>query len=294
VAGKILVGTASWTDHVPFFPAGVRGTERLTWYAQRFPYVEIDSSFYHVPKAKTTAGWAETTPAAFVMGIKAHKSMTLHERTDGVPVPASDTLLGWFEEAVAPLRDRGKLGAILYQWPPWFKPSPASFEELVKARERHPQDQVAIEFRNRAWAEPETWARVTDLLSEARLTYCCVDEPQHGSGTMPPLVATTTPGLAMLRLHGRNKETWYRRVEKTGHRFDYVYSPSELDEIAATVHVLAEAADAVHVAVNTNNGAQGPVNALALAEVLNLANQNPDLLRELRLASDPTPGTPTR
>lgn len=246
--------------------------------------MEIDSSFYHVPKAKTTAGWAEKTPANFVMGIKAHKSMTLHERKDGVP--ASPKLVGWFEEALSPLRTSGKLGAILYQWPPWFKPSPASFDELVKARERHPDDQVAIEFRNQAWAEPETWARVVDLLSEARLTYCCVDEPQHGSGTMPFLVATTSPQLAMVRLHGRNKEAWYRKVEQTGHRFDYLYSPQELNEIAQNVRILSEAAESVHVAVNTNRGAQGPVNALALAEVLDIPPKNPELLAELRASAD--------
>ncbi|HVB13553.1 MAG TPA: DUF72 domain-containing protein [Candidatus Dormibacteraeota bacterium] len=286
MAGKILVGTASWTDHVPFYPPEVKGTARLTWYAQHFPYVEIDSSFYHVPKAKTTAGWAESTPADFVMGIKAHKSMTLHERKDGIPQPASDKLIGWFEEALVPLRESGKLGTILYQWPPWFKPTPASFDELVKTRERHPDDQVAIEFRNRAWAEPEIWDRVIDLLSEARLTYCCVDEPQHGSGTMPFLVTTTTPELALVRLHGRNKEAWYKKVEKTGHRFDYFYSPTELAEIAENVRLLSEAAAAVHVAVNTNNGAQGPVNALALAQALELPTQNPEMLADLRLAAD--------
>jgi len=281
VTGKILIGTASWTDHQPFFPPEVKGTERLVWYSKLFPYVEIDSSFYHVPKVKTTAGWADTTPDDFVMGIKAHKSMTLHERQDGVPVPASANLIGWFDEALAPLRESGKLGAILYQWPPWFKPSEESFEELLKARERHPKDQVAIEFRNRAWSEPKTWARAVDLLSEARLTYCCVDEPQHGSGTMPPLLATTTSALAMLRLHGRNKETWYKRVEKTGHRFDYFYSSQELEEIAQTVRLLAEEAEAVHVAINTNNGAQGPVNALALAEVLDLPYKRPEVLANL-------------
>lgn len=288
MAGKILVGTGSWSQHVPFYPPGIRGPERLTWYAKHFPYVEVDASFYYIPSVKTTTSWAERTPADFVMGIKAHKTMTLHKRKEGKPVPASDKQLEWFENAVRPLRARGKLGVILYQWPPWFKPCPASFDDLVKARERHPEDQVAIEFRNREWAQPDTWARVVDLLSEARLTYCCVDEPQHGSGTMPFTVATTTPELAMVRLHGRNKEAWYGKVERTGQRFDYLYSPRELEEIAEKVRTLAEAAESVLVAVNTNNGAQGPVNALALAEALDLPYQNPSLLSELRIASHQT------
>jgi uncharacterized protein YecE (DUF72 family) len=282
--GQILIGTASWTDHEPFYPADVTGTERLSWYAERFPYVEIDSSFYRVPGSRMSAGWVQRTPDHFVMGIKAHKSMTLHERQDGVPVPPSEATLRDFENALYPLRESGKLGAILYQWPPWFKPSPQSFDELLKTRERHPDDQVAIEFRHRAWGEPETWDRVVDLLSEARLTYCCVDEPQHGSGTMSRVVAATTPKLAMIRLHGRNAGTWYKRVEKTGHRFDYIYPPHEIEEISANVRLLAQLSESVHVAINTNNNSQGPINALALAEILGLPYSNGPLLADLRQA----------
>lgn len=72
MGGKILVGKESWTDHMPFVPPEVKGVDRLTWYAKHFPFVEIDSSFYHVPEAKTTADWAETTTADLVMGITAH------------------------------------------------------------------------------------------------------------------------------------------------------------------------------------------------------------------------------
>jgi uncharacterized protein YecE (DUF72 family) len=280
--GTILIGTASWTDHEPFYPPEVTGTDRLAWYAERFPYVEIDSSFYRVPGSRMTAGWVQRTPDHFVMGIKAHKSMTFHERQDGVPIPPSEATLRNFENALYPLRESGKLGAILYQWPPWFKPSEANFEELLKTRERHPEDQVAVEFRHRSWADPGTWERVVDLLSEANLTYCCVDEPQHGSGTMSRVAAVTTPTLAMLRLHGRNAGTWYKRVEKTGHRFDYVYPPTEIDEIAANVRLLAELAESVHIAINTNNNSQGPINVLALAEAVQLPYRNPELLAELR------------
>jgi uncharacterized protein YecE (DUF72 family) len=231
-----------------------------------------------------TAGWAQRTPEDFVVGIKAHKSVTLHERQDGVPIPPSEATLRHFESALYPLRESGKLGAILYQWPPWFKPSEANLEELLKTRERHPEDRVAIEFRNRAWGEGETWERVVDLLSEASLTYCCVDEPQHGSGTMSRVIATTTSKLAMIRLHGRNAGTWYKKVEKTGHRFDYVYPPQEIEEIAANVRLLPQLSESVRVAINTNNNVQGPINALALAEVLQLRYRNPELLAELRTA----------
>jgi uncharacterized protein YecE (DUF72 family) len=119
--GKILIGTASWTDHEPFYPPEVTGTDRLAWYAERFPYVEIDSSFYRVPGSRMTAGWVQRTPEDFVMGIKAHKSMTLHERQDGVPVPPSEATIRDFENALYPIRESGKLGAILYRWPPLLR-----------------------------------------------------------------------------------------------------------------------------------------------------------------------------
>ena len=287
MTARILVGTASWTDHDPFYPPGVTGADRLVWYAEHFPYVEIDSSYYHIPPARVTAGWAARTPDGFMMDIKAHRTMTLHERQAGKPVPPSEEDLRWFEFALNPLREAGKLGAILYQWPPWFTATPASFDELARVRERHPDDRVAIEFRHRSWGEPETWERVTDLLSEAKLTYCCVDEPQIGSGTMTPVVAATTPELAIIRLHGRNARTWYKRVEKTGQRFDWWYAEEELDEIAKSVRDLAEAAAEVHVSVNTNGYNQGPVNALKLAGVLDLPQADPRLLAEL-LASTAT------
>ena len=168
---------------------------------------------------------------------------------------------------------------------PFYPKGVAGAERLARVRERHPDDKGAIEFRHRSWGEPETWERVTDLLSEAKLTYCCVDEPQIGSGTMTPVVAATTPELAMIRLHGRNAHTWYKRVEKTGQRFDWWYTEDELDEIAKTVRDLAEAAADVHVSVNTNGYNQGPVNALKLAGILDLPQANPRLLVEVEGAA---------
>jgi hypothetical protein len=82
----------------------------------------------------------------------------------------------------------------------------------------------------------------------------------------------------------RNAGTWYRRVEKTGHQFDYICPPTEIDEIAANVRLLAELAEFVHIAFNTNTNSQGPIDALALAEALQLSYRNPDLLAEFRTA----------
>jgi uncharacterized protein YecE (DUF72 family) len=108
--------------------------------------------------------------------------------------------------------------------------------------------------------------------------------PVVGGRSRARVITATTPKLAMIRLHGRNAGTWYKRVEKTGHRFDYIYPPHEIEEIAANVRLLAQLSESVHVAINTNNNAQGPINALALAEILGLPYSNGPLLADLRQA----------
>jgi uncharacterized protein YecE (DUF72 family) len=81
MAGKILVGTASWSD--PEFvrdwhPAGMRPSERLPFYAQRFDVVELNSSFYSIPERRLAEQWAAITPAGFTFNVKLHKLLSRH------------------------------------------------------------------------------------------------------------------------------------------------------------------------------------------------------------------------
>ena len=91
MAAPILVGTCNWADHEDFYPEeldrGRRQRDRLTYYARYFPVVEVDSTFYGIPKPAVVDGWVARSPGEFVFNVKAYRSLTGHEREGRVPRP---------------------------------------------------------------------------------------------------------------------------------------------------------------------------------------------------------------
>ncbi len=142
--GDILVGACSWTDRQlvasGWYPRGRRDAEgRLRHYAERLPVVEVDSGYYALPRRRNSELWVERTPDGFRFDVKAFSLLTGHPtRPEALPadlrdrVPARgradpallDEVWGRFAEAVDPLRTAGRLGAVLFQFPPWFTPAP--------------------------------------------------------------------------------------------------------------------------------------------------------------------------
>jgi uncharacterized protein YecE (DUF72 family) len=276
-SGKILVGTCNWADHKRFYPAGLPAGQRLAHYARYFPIVEADTTFYGIPKPEVTRHWAEMTPDGFMMNVKAYRSLTLHERgADGKPRRAEPEEERDFLAALRPLRDAGRLRAIHYQFPPWFTARPSNMNYLAEIRERHPDDLVAIEMRHRSWGEGEGYEKLLELLQEADMTYSVVDEPQLGSGSMPPHLAVTTVKLALVRMHGRNYQTWYKKGKTSADRFDYLYSEEELLEWVPRVRQMADRAQEVHVLFNNNRSNYAVVNGLQMARLLDLGYPPPD------------------
>ena len=275
MAARILIGTCNWADHTAFYPPELERSshqkERLAWYARYFPVVEVDSSFYGIPKPKTTARWARETPDDFVFNVKAFRTMTGHGLPGDKHAVLTPQEVADFAEALKPLRDAGKLHAVHYQFPPWATfEHPANREAIVDAVERHPDDIVAVEFRHVSWYEPGNRAQTQELLRELGATWVAVDAPQTGRGTAPPLVFITNPRLAVVRFHGRNNATWYRRTGSSRDRFDYDYSAQELSQWRPAIDELASAVEEIHVLLTTNAGNQGPANAYRMARVLNV------------------------
>jgi uncharacterized protein YecE (DUF72 family) len=137
-------------------------------------------------------------------------------------------------------------------------------------------DPILVEFRNTSWLQPRNQDDTLGFLKELGLAYVTVDAPQVGSGTAQKVVAVTNPGLAYLRLHGRNKETWYKRVETTGERFNYLYKQPEIDELAQDALALAEHARMVHVIFNNNMQNYAVTNAKMMIESLGPWARVPD------------------
>jgi uncharacterized protein YecE (DUF72 family) len=269
---RVLIGTCNWLDHKGFYPPELdkssRAKEKLTYYASQFPIVEVDSTYYGIPKPDVAMGWVERTPDDFIFNVKAYRTLTGHGTRDEPKRPATPGEESDFIELLKPLRAAGKLGAVHYQFAPWVTHSVKAREALLEVRERHPGDKVAVEFRHRSWYEPEALAQTTELLKEADITLVAVDAPQIGSATAPPLLAVTSPGLLIVRFHGRNYKTWYGKGATSADRFDYVYQADEFASWKRRLHDVEDKVEEMHLLMNTNAGSQGPDNARLLASVL--------------------------
>jgi uncharacterized protein YecE (DUF72 family) len=302
VTARILVGSCSWTDPSliscgRFYPSGMCSAEmRLRHYARQFPIVEVDSTYYAPPTERNSVLWAARTPPGFVFDVKAHGLLTGHPaRVDLLPawlresLPASaagkknvyrhdvdprsvDRLWELHRTALGPLAAAGKLGAVLFQFPPWFARSRRNAEYLRRIPQRLPGWPAAVEFRGGGWMGEAAAAHTLRLLEDAGLAYVSVDEPQGFSSSTPPFAVATAP-LAVVRLHGRNRETWNTKTGAASERFKYLYSEAELQEWVPRVRELALHTQAVHVLFNNNYEDWGMRNALRMAQLLDVMHE---------------------
>jgi uncharacterized protein YecE (DUF72 family) len=289
---EIRVGTASWTDPTMvrgqvFYPRGVSSAEdRLRYYAEQFPVVEVDSSYYSLPERSTASLWAARTPPDFSFHVKAHALMTgqptevarlpeglvealpadVAKKTrvyaKDLPDDLLDAVWAHFIDALAPLEEQGKLGGILLQYPRWFLPNPANKHLLAEAATRLAGIPATVELRNRLWfnsARSTGWT--LDLLRELGLTHVIVDGPQGLESSVPAVAAVTTPGLAMVRLHGRRSATWEAPKVPTVERYRYLYSAAELDTAMPLIESAAAEATRTIVFFNNCYGNYGATNA---------------------------------
>lgn len=255
----IRIGISSWGDLPGFYPSAVKSGDRLAWYARFFSLVEVNTSYYAVLPTRNYERWADTTPADFLFDVKAFSELSSSRL---MPEAAAFTA---FRASYQPLRDAGKMGAVLFQFSPSFTNSQRSRDHLARIAAEMEGETSVVEFRHASWLGPETAEGTLALLTNLGLAYAVADEPQIPPDTVPPLAEVTDPDLAYVRLHGRNAAGWRRG---RGERYDYDYSPAEIDEWAATVKDLGHEARAVHVLFNNNAKGAGTRNAIALAGLL--------------------------
>jgi len=296
---NILIGTASWTDRSlvesgRFYPPEVRASEdRLRYYASQFPFVEVDSSYYALPSVRNSALWVERTPEGFVFDVKAFRLFTGHQTPpDALPKDVRDALgrlpegkRNWyykdlseeqrgplwqrFENALGPLILNHKLGAVIFQLPPWLGPNEQTRRHLQYCADRLDPSTIAVEFRNRYWLDDDHRRETLAFLRENGLAYVVVDEPQGFPSSVPQAWEVTNPNLAVLRLHGRNAATWEAKgLASSSERFNYLYSDAELEEFVDPLRKLAAEARSIHVAFNNNYGDYSQRNARRLMEML--------------------------
>ena len=297
---KILVGTASWTDPTlikcgRFYPKGCSSAEaRLRYYATRFPLVEVNSSYYALPSPSNSELWTERTPADFTFNVKAFRLFTGHQTpVDALPVPVRaalgtsktnvyysdmprellDSMWSSFTEAIEPLRAAKKLGVVHFQFAPWFVCAAQARDHLDEVRARLGEYMLSVEFRHESWFNDKHREQTLDFEKERGFVNVVLDEPQGFTNSVGAHWVVTNPALAVLRLHGRNAETWnIKGATSASDRFNYDYSDQELQGLSDSIRGIAAKVGAMHVVFNNNYEDQGQRNAMTLMRMLDLAS----------------------
>nr|WP_269117457.1 DUF72 domain-containing protein [Ramlibacter monticola] len=205
-----------------FYPPSCRTAEqRLRFYAQEFPLVEVDTSYYAMPLPQTAQAWAERTPPGFVFHVKAFRLFTGHPalpttfprdlqkalpaglgRTvsyEQLPAELRDELWRRFIAALAPLRAAGKLGAVHFQFAPWLLRNRASIAHVEHCAEKMAGHLVAAEFRHGTWFHGEHLEQTIEWERRLGLVHTVVDSPQ-GFANCVPCVWDEDQGQANARL----------------------------------------------------------------------------------------------
>jgi uncharacterized protein YecE (DUF72 family) len=296
--GEVRAGTASWTDPTMtakgvFYPDDAKTAEdRLRYYAEQFPVVEVDATYYALPRKQQAELWVERTPDDFVMDVKAHALMTgqpsevkrlpkelreslpeaLREKSriygKDLPPGVLDEVWEAFKRGIEPLRAAGKLGAVFLQFPRWVFPSNEAREQILDAKRRLGDRLLTVEFRHGSWFNERNAERTLRFLTDNQIPYVVVDEPQGFKSSVPPVAAVTSPELAVFRFHGRRQDTWEKPNIPPNERFRYLYDVDELADWAARVAEAARATKQSHALMNNCSGNYGTTNANQLADLL--------------------------
>jgi uncharacterized protein YecE (DUF72 family) len=286
---NVRVGTAGWqypkgqgTWNGVFYPlpnARPRGFDELTYYAEHFDTVEVNSTFYGQPRATVSESWVRRTPPGFEFSVKLYQKFThptmFKERvkaklpTDHSPrTPDAEALIGElarptvvdideFRRGIDPLASHGKLGAVLAQFPASFKASDrarAYLEVLLRALHEYP---VAVELRHKSWSDD--LAGTLDVLNGFGAAWAQIDEPKFRFSIAQNYLPNIR-GFYYMRLHGRNAAEWWRH-KTSDDRYNYLYSAEELKTFVGTMDAARHIVRKAYLYTNNHFSAKAVANA---------------------------------
>ncbi len=264
MSDNVRIGTQGWNYEAwvgPFYPPGTRAADFLTVYSRAFTTVEVDSTFYAIPAAKTMRAWADRTPPDFSFALKLPQEITHENRLRD----SADIAALFFDRA----RELGpKLGPILMQLGPDFAPSElpalASFLPMI------PRDvRVAVEFRQRGWIHDGIIA----LLAEHNVAVAFVDARWIPRKVMMALAERPTSDVAYIRWMGPNRDLVdYSRIQ--------VDRTREIETWAGALRVLAGRVDRVWGYVNNHFAGHSPSNVRDMQKLVGQKPVMPDELGE--------------
>ena len=292
----IRIGVCSWAEKSlvasgEFYPREARTAEaRLRYYASRFDTVEVDSTYYAIPDQRTAWLWDLRTPPGFTFHIKAYGALTGHAidprtlpkemrpATQAVAGPGRHVyvkeraMLGSiakaFHDSLLPLKRSGKLGLMVYQFPPWFDYKQSNLDYILFCRDLSAGAPLAVEFRHGSWLTPRVAPAVFDFMKRHAITYVAADEPQYGTLATVPFLPGFTTDIAYFRFHGRNGENWLKKNIETSQRYAYSYSDAELQDFMPALKEADRQAKTTYAMFNNCHRSNATTNALRLKELL--------------------------
>jgi uncharacterized protein YecE (DUF72 family) len=255
----IRIGTAGfsykdWEGKVYPSPKP-KGFDPLAYLAGFFPTIEMNVTFYRVPTAANVEKWLRSVASRedFRFTFKLYRGLT-HDTEDETLAPFLDALL--------PCRHAGRLGAILLQFPFYFRNTEESRARVASLADRLEGWPCAIEVRDRSWLA----TAALDFLRDRRLSLCDIDICQTNT-SIPPGSWTTGP-LGYVRFHGRNRDAWFDREASVAEKYDYLYTPRELEPWAARVREIASETESTYVILNNHFAGKAVANAFQLTRLL--------------------------
>lgn len=259
----IRIGVAGWSyadwqgrvypKHKP------KGFHPLSYLARYVDCMEINSTFYALPRAEYAANWVdlvETSPD-FIFTAKLLGAFT-HGPLDGI----TPELARLFQAGLAPLADAGRLHALLVQFPAFFRAGPKGWERLGRIRDLFPDERLVLELRHRSWFHAESYGR----LAASGFGLAHIDLP--AARDHPPTDHPSVGDTGYLRLHGRNRETWFDPKAGRDDRYDYRYGRTELVAVAERMRSVAQRTERQLLITNNHFGGQAVANALELKGLL--------------------------
>ena len=267
---KYYIGTAGWSyqDWIgSFYPqAQTNNFDWLQYYSHYFNCVEVNSTYYSYISPKIAEGWIRKTQDKndFLFTIKLHQDFTHIRKYDNNKIKSVESVLQILQ------RER-RLGGILIQFPYSFSYNSTSVLYISQLAEIFNPYHIVIELRHSTWNKEE----IIKNFKKLDLTYCTIDQPQIGKSiSFEPIITSYS---AYIRLHGRNKEAWFSSINnyskeqpesQKNERYNYLYSHSELIEIAQIVKQQIQSINEIYIITNNHPGGNAVANAFQLINIL--------------------------
>jgi uncharacterized protein YecE (DUF72 family) len=263
-SSTLRVGPAGWSYkdwEGIVYPAG-KSFDALSFLADYCDTIEINSSFYALPRPKDAASWARRVRnnPRFKFTAKAWNRISHEGRALDEPSLLTDC--DQMRRSMAPLMEAGVLGALLIQFPWRFRFAPEHMEYLDRVFSMLADFPLALEVRHGSWNQ-ETFY---NLLRGKSVAFCNVDQPVIGDSLKPGERATAR--LGYFRLHGRNYGNWFKEGAGRDARYDYLYTKMEIRQLSAQIRKVQQSTEETYAVTNNHFRGQALVNAMEILEEL--------------------------